>query len=239
MKTIGLIGITSVATAVYFETINRLVGESLGAAHSAKILLYSINFEEFKTLMTANDWAGIEKMLAGIARKLETGGADCILMCSNTPHVAAAAIQSKIQIPLIHIADETARACAAVGAKRVGLLGTRFTMEAAFFKDSLAKFGLEILIPDDADRDFLHESILSELTQGVFREDTKNRYLEIIEKLRLSGADAVIFGCTEIHLLMKNADCGMAVFDTTAIHCRAAADFALSGTNQSFGSSSP
>lgn len=216
------------ATAVYFEKINRLVGDRLGAAHSAKILLYSIDFEEFKRLMAEGDWAGIEKMLTQIALKLEAAGADCLLMCSNTPHAVAAQIQNEIQIPLIHIADETARACAAGGAKTVGLLGTRLTMEASFFKDSLAKFGLEILIPDAADRDFLHQSILSELTQGVFREETKTCYLEIIEKLRLAGAEAVIFGCTEIHLLMKNADCGMAVFDTTAIHCRAAADFAVS-----------
>lgn len=228
MKTIGLIGITSVATAVYFEMINRLVGERLGAAHSAKILLYSINFEEFKRLMAENDWAGIEKMLAEIARNLENAGAECLVMCSNTPHVVADRIHREFQIPLIHIAEETARACVAGGVKTIGLLGTRFTMEQAFFKDSLAKFGVGTLIPDDADRRFLHESILSELTKGVFREETKNKYLVIIEKLRRAGADAVVYGCTEIHLLMRNAECGMPVFDTTAIHCQSAADFALS-----------
>lgn len=229
MKTLGLIGITWISTAVYFKTINRLVAERLGGAHSAKILLHSMDFHEFKTLLENGDWGAIEEMLSGIAGGLEGDGADCIVICSNTPHLAADSIRQKLQIPVLHIAEETAKAVLEQGAGKVGLLGTKFTMENSFFKDRLARFGLETIIPDGIDRDFIHASILNELTNGIFKGETKNKYLEIIEKLRADGAEGVILGCTEIPLLIEQTDCSIAVFDTTAIHSGAAADFALAG----------
>lgn len=232
MKTLGLIGITWISTAVYFKTINQLVTERLGGAHSAKILLYSMDFHEFKTLLEKNDWEQIEGILLGIARRLENAGADCIVMCSNTPHLVADMIRQKIQIPVLHIAEETAKAIVRQGASKVGLLGTKFTMEHSFFKERLSKFGSEALIPNSDDRDFIHASILNELTNGIFKEETKNKYLEIIEKLRGDGAQGVIFGCTEIPLLIDQSDCNITVFDTTAIHSEAAVDFALSNLSR-------
>ena len=229
MRTLGLIGITWISTAVYFKTINRIISERLGGAHSAEILLYSIDFQEFKSLMAENSWEQIEGMLSGIARRLESAGADCIVICSNTPHLAADTIRQKIQIPLLHIAEETAKAVLKQGASKVGLLGTKFTMEDSFFKARLSKFGVETLIPDGEDREFVHASILNELTAGIFKAETKRKYLEIIEKLRGDGAQGVILGCTEIPLLIAQSDCSLTVFDTTAIHSEAAADFALSG----------
>jgi aspartate racemase len=228
MKTLGLIGITWVSTAVYFETINRLVAERLGGAHSAKILLSSMDFHEFKSPLEQNDWEQIEGILTDLARRLENAGADCLVMCSNTPHLAAETIQQNIRIPLLHIAEETAQAIVKQGARKVGLLGTKPTMEHSFFKARLSKFGLETLIPDSEDRDFIHASILSELTNGIFKTETKKKYLGIIEKLRVAGAQGVILGCTEIPLLIAQSDCRVPVFDTTAIHSGAAVDFALS-----------
>jgi aspartate racemase len=232
MKTLGLIGITWISTSVYFKTINRLVNERLGGAHSAKILLYSVDFNEFKSLLEKNDWEQIEETLLGIARRLEKAGADCLVMCSNTPHLAAGKIRRNIRIPLLHIAEETAKAVVRQKANKVGLLGTKFTMENSFFKERLSAFGLETLIPDGEDRDFIHASILSELTNGIFKAETKNRYLEIIEKLRGMGAGGVILGCTEMPLLIEQTDCRVTIFDTTAIHSEAAVDFALSSVSQ-------
>lgn len=149
-------------------------------------------------------------------------------MCTNTPHLVADTIREKIKIPLLHIAEETAKVIVEQGVSKVGLIGTKFTMENSFFKDRLAKFGLGTLIPGDEDRNFIHASIFNELTKGVFGEETKNKYLEIIEKLRADGAQGVIFGCTEISLLINQSDCSITVFDTTVIHSRAAVNFALS-----------
>ena len=149
-------------------------------------------------------------------------------MCSNTPHLVADTIQQRIQISLLHIAEETAKEIVEHGASKVGLLGTKFTMENSFFKDWLSKFGLETLIPDGVDRDFIHASIFNELTNGIFKAETKDKYLEIIEKLCGDGAQGVVLGCTEIPLLIDQSDCNVTVFDTAAIHCRTAVDFALS-----------
>lgn len=230
MKTLGLIGgLSWFSTSIYYKTINQLTNERLGGSHSAKLFLYSVDFNEFKTLQEKNDWEQIESMLSGIALRLEQAGADCLLMCTNTPHLVADTIRQKIKIPLIHIAEETAKAIVKEGASKVGLIGTRFTMENSFFKDRLSKFGLEPMIPNGADRDFIHASIFNELTKGIFKEETKNKYLEIIEKLRTDGAQGVIFGCTEISLLINQSDCDITVYDTTSIHSRAAVDFALSG----------
>lgn len=234
MKTLGLIGgLSWFSTLVYYKTINQLINERLGGSRSAKLFLCSVDFDGFLMLQEKGDWEQIESMFSDIARRLENAGADCIVMCANTPHLVADTIRGKITIPLIHIADETAKEIVKHKVSKVGLLGTKSTMEKSFFKDRLSKFGLEPMIPDSADRDFIHASILNELTKGIFNEETKNRYLKIIEQLRGSGAQGVIFGCTEISLLVNQSDCNVTVYDTTAIHSRAAVDFALSSVVES------
>jgi aspartate racemase len=166
-------------------------------------------------------------MFSGIALLLEGAGADCIAICSNTPHMAANAIRQKIKIPLVHIAEETAKEIAKQNIKTVGLLGTKPTMEGAFFKDKLQQAGIETVIPDNADRDYIHAAILNELTQGIFKNETKNKFLSIIDKLKMQNAGGVILGCTEIPMLINTADCSVPAFDTTLIHSRALVNFAL------------
>ena len=228
MKTLGIIGgLSWFSTTVYYRTINQLTNQQLGGSHSAKLLLYSVDFNDFKTLQEKNDWDSIEKMLTDIAQRLESAGADCIVMATNTPHLVADIVRQKIKIPLLHIAEETAKEIVRQKVSKVGLLGTKFTMENSFFKDRLTKFGISTVIPDSSDRDFIHASIFSELTKGIFKSGTKNKYLEIINQLQQNGAEGVIFGCTEISLLIKQEDCSITVFDTTVIHSKAAVDFAL------------
>ena len=228
MKTLGLIGgLSWFSTTVYYKTINQLINQRLGGSHSARLLLYSIDFDDFDALQKKGDWQQIEVMISDIAMRLENAGADCIVMCTNTPHLVADKVSQKIKIPLIHIAEETAKEIAAQEMTKAGLLGTKFTMENSFFKDRLLKYGIEPLIPDEADRDFIHASIFNELTKGIFKDETKQRFLAIIDKLHNAGAQGVIFGCTEIALLITQADCDVTIFDTTAIHSKAAVDFAL------------
>ncbi len=229
MKTLGLIGgLSWFSTIVYYRTINQLINERLGGSHSAKIFLYSVDFNEFKILQEKGDWKQIEGMFSDIAERLENAGADCIVMCTNTPHLVADKIRLKINIPLIHIAEETAREIVRQKISKVGLLGTKFTMENPFFKDRLSDAGLEAIIPDSISRDFIHASIFNELTKGIFKDETRKKYLEIIGKLQSDGAQGVIFGCTEFSLLINQSDCNITVIDTTAIHSKAAVDFALS-----------
>lgn len=229
MKTLGLIGgLSWHSTAAYYRTINQLVNERLGGGSSAKLILYSVNFEEFRTLQDAGDWKRIERMLSDIALCLETAGAECIVLCTNTPHLVADGIQKKIKIPLIHIADETARDLVKRKIRKAALLGTKFTMEHPFFKERLTKHGIQPLVPGGADRDFIHSAIFDELTKGVFTEETRGKFLSVIGTLRKEGAEGVILGCTELSLLLGGRDCGLPVFDTAAIHSRAAADFAFS-----------
>jgi aspartate racemase len=229
MKTLGLIGgLSWYSTSVYYKTINQLTNQRLGSSHSSKLILFSVDFEEFRLLQNAGNWGAVEKMLSDIAIKLENGGADCIVMCTNTPHLVADTIRKKIKIPLLHIAEETAKEIISQKINKVGLLGTRFTMENSFFKDRLSQFGIDTIVPADADKDYIHASIFNELTRGLFKDDTKNYYLEIIDKLKSDGAKGVVFGCTEFSILIHSTDCSIPIFDTTAIHSKAAADFALS-----------
>jgi len=232
MKTLGLIGgLSWFSTSVYYRTINQLTNERLGGSHSAKLLLYSVDFNEFKILQEKDDWEQIEIMISGIAKRLEDAGADCIVMCTNTPHLVADVIQQKINIPLLHVAEETAKEIVRRKVSKTGLLGTKFTMENSFFTDRLSKFGIDTVIPEPEDRDFIHASIFNELTKGIFKQETKTRYLDIIEKLNRVGAEGIIFGCTEISLLINQGDCHSIVFDTAAIHAKAAVDFALPGNS--------
>jgi aspartate racemase len=230
MKTLGLIGgLSWYSTTVYYKTINQLTNQRLGNSHSAKLILFSVDFEEFRLLQNKGDWEAVQKMLSGIAIQLEKSGADCIVMCTNTPHLVADTIRQKIKIPLLHIAEETAKEIVNQKINKVGLLGTKFTMENSFFKDRLSVFGIETIVPDEADRDFIHASIFNELTRGLFKDETKNKFLDIINKLKTREANGVVFGCTEFSILISPTDCSIPIFDTTAIHSKAAVDFSLSG----------
>ena len=229
MRTLGLIGGTSwVSTVDYYTYINRMTNERLGGVSSAKLFLYSLNMEEFAKFGQANDWDGLGNYLSGIAKKLEAQGAEAIVICANTPHLAADKIQAGIKIPIIHIAEETAKEIVKHKINKVILLGTKFTMEHDFFKKILFKYGIETIIPEASDREFIHSSIFSELGRGIFTNETKKKYLQIISKLQEQETKGVILGCTEIPMLIKQEDCSIMTFDTTLIHSRAAVDFSFS-----------
>ncbi|HQT90449.1 MAG TPA: aspartate/glutamate racemase family protein [Candidatus Kryptobacter bacterium] len=229
MKTLGLIGGTGwVSTVEYYRIINQQINERLGGLSSAKILLYSVNQQEFRP---ATDQVGLQEFadyLIGVAKRLETAGADCLLLCANTPHMAADLVQKTIRIPLIHIADVTAKAILKKKMKTVGLLGTKFTMEQPFYKDRLAKFGITTLVPEESEREYIHRTIMTELEKAILKDETRKKYLEIINGLVRRGAEGIILGCTEIPLLIKQSDCAIPVFDTTELHAMAAVEFALS-----------
>jgi aspartate racemase len=228
MKTLGLIGGTSwVSTVDYYRILNEQINQRLGGLNAARLFLYSLNYEEFKPPVEAKDWDNYSLRLTDIAKKLEHAGAECIILCANTPHMAADFIQQQIKIPLIHIAEETAKEIAKHGIKKIALLGTKVTMEQAFFKQRLSNYHISTLIPAEEERNFIHSTILTELAKGIFTEETKKRFLEIISSLGEKGAEAIILGCTEIPMLIKSGDCNLKLFDTTLIHATAAVNFAL------------
>jgi aspartate racemase len=228
MKTTGLIGGTTwLSTIDYYRIINQEVNRQLGDLHSAKLLLYSIDFDEFKTLADAGDWPKLTEWFAGIAQKLQTAGADAIVLCANTLHLMVPELEQLVQIPIIHVADATVGELRSQDIRKTALLGTKFTMEAAFFKDKLSQQGIEVMIPDADERQFIHQTIFDELDRGLLLTETKVRYLAIIQNMIAKGAESVILGCTEIPLLIKAEDCTVPVFDTTLIHAKAAARFAL------------
>ena len=228
MKTIGLIGGTSwVSTIDYYRYINQMVNEKLGGINSQKILLYSMNMDDLFKFGNVNDWEGLGKFMTDIALKLQTAGAECIVICANTPHIVADLVQPRINIPLIHIADETAKEIVKKKLKKVILLGTKITMEQDFLKKRLLNYGIETIIPEGEDREFIHTSIFSELGKGIFSDETRKKYLHIINNLQKSGGEGVILGCTEIPMLIKPEDCSIPSFDTTLIHAKAAVEFAL------------
>ncbi|QSX31907.1 aspartate/glutamate racemase family protein [Shewanella cyperi] len=230
MKTIGLLGGMSwESTQGYYRAINQGVRQALGGLHSAQIALYSVDFEPIEKLQHAGDWQETARLLADAAKRVEVAGADCLLICTNTMHKVAPEIEQAIDIPLLHIADATAEVLLKQGINKVGLLGTAFTMEQKFYKGRLSeRFGLEVLVPDAADRKRVHEVIYRELCLGVIRPDSKAAYLRIIASLAEAGAEAVILGCTEIGLLVEQADTEIRLFDTTAIHAAKAVEFAVS-----------
>lgn len=228
MKTIGLIGGTSwVSTIDYYRIINQTVNDRLGNNSSAKILLYSVNFEEIAIFTREGNWKAIENILSTAAKNLEVAGADCMLLCANTMHIIAAEVQAAIDIPLIHIADVILKAIKKNDCKKVLLLGTKYTMEASFYSDRLQPQGIEIIIPDAVEREIINNSIYNELGKGIFLPATKQHYIDIIEKYKNQGAEAVILGCTEIPLIVKSSDCSIPLFDTLLLHAIAAVDFAL------------
>jgi len=228
MRTLGLIGGTTWhSTVEYYRAINEGVHARLGGLSSARLILYSVNFEELKPATDAAGWARIAAELTGIARRLESAGAECIVICANTPHRVADDVGRGIRIPILHIADPMAGAIQAANISTVGLLGTAPTMEQGFIKDRLAARGITALVPDEASRAFMHASILEELGQGIFTSRAKARYLAIIDDLARRGARGMILGCTEIPLLIKPTDYPIPMFDTAALHSAAAVEFAL------------
>jgi len=229
LKTIGLIGGMSwESTIPYYRQINQSIKEHLGGLHSAKVVLYSVDFHEVERLQHAGDWAAAGELLAGAARALELAGADFLVLCTNTMHKVAPTIEAAVRIPLFHIADPTAEAIKAAGLATVGLLGTRFTMEQAFYKDRLReRHGLQVLIPNPSDRDVIHRVIYEELCLGRIVEESRAEYRRIMADLVGQGAEGIVLGCTEISLLVGQQDSSVPLFDTTAIHACKAAEWAL------------
>ncbi|PUA36106.1 aspartate racemase [Paenibacillus elgii] len=230
MKTIGLIGGMSwESSLLYYQIINQRVKEKLGGHHSAKSLMYSVNFQEIKTLQHQGKWDEATNLMIDSARKLEAAGADVIVICTNTMHKMAQEVAESVSIPLLHIADATAQAIGKDGMKKVALLGTSFTMEQDFYKGRLTeKFGLEVIVPNEADRKIVHDVIYQELCLGIVNEASKKSYIRIMESLGQQGAEAIILGCTEITMLVSQEDCRIPLYDTTRIHAECAVDFALS-----------
>ena len=229
MKCIGLLGGMSwESTVSYYQALNRGMRAKLGGLHSARVLLNSVDFAAIERLQHAGDWPATARLLAAEARKLQDGGADFLLIGTNTMHKVAPEIEAAIDIPLLHIADSTAAKLRADGITRVGLLGTRFTMEQDFYKGRLQeKFGLEVLVPGEAQRERVHRIIYDELCLGDIRDASRAEYLAIIAGLAAAGAEAVILGCTEIALLVGDARAAVPLYDTTAIHAEAAVALAL------------
>lgn len=230
MKTIGLIGGMSWESTVdYYRIINQEVGRRLGGLHSAKILMYSVDFGELEPLMREGKWEKIGGHMATIAKTLESGGADVILLCTNTVHKVAAWIERAITVPFIHIADATGEEITRKGLKKVALLGTRCTMEGDFYRDRLTeKFGLSVLIPPDDERGIINDVIFNELCKGVINQSSKDQFKAVIKGLVGRGADGIILGCTEIPMLIKQGDCPVPLLDTTSIHALRAVEYALS-----------
>lgn len=229
MKTIGLLGGMSwESTASYYRLINEGVKARLGGLHSARICLYSIDFDDIEQLQRAGQWQQAAQLLAEGARAVQSAGADFLLICTNTMHKVAPEVAAAIDIPLLHIVDTTGKKLLADSIDKVGLLGTRFTMEQAFYRDRLSeRFGVEVLVPDAAQRDRVHQVIYSELCQGDIRASSRQQFVAVIDALRARGAQAVILGCTEIALLVQPQDTGVPLLDTTALHAAGAVELAL------------
>ena len=229
MKTLGLLGGMSwESTVPYYRIINETVRERLGGLHSARLVLYSVDFSDIERLQQAGDWAEAGQVLASAARALEAAGADGLVLCTNTMHRVAPAIEAAVTIPLLHVADPTAQAIRRAGLTTVGLLGTRFTMEQDFYRRRLIdRHGLTAIVPDLADRETVHRVIYEELCQGNIRAESRAHYRRIIQQLVEAGAEGIILGCTEIALLVGPDDAPVPLFDTTALHARAAAGWAL------------
>jgi aspartate racemase len=229
MKTIGLIGGMSWESSLeYYRIVNESVKKKLGGLHSAKCVMYSVDFDEIETLQREGRWEQATQAMIAAARHVQAGGADFVVICTNTMHKMAEDVERAIGIPLLHIADATADAVKAGGLCRVGLLGTKFTMEGEFYRGRLVeRHGLEVLIPEAEDRETVHRVIYGELVLGEIKTESQELYKAIIERLTAAGAQGIILGCTEIGLLIKEKDCRVPLFDTTAIHATAAVEFAL------------
>ena len=228
MKTIGLIGGMSwESTITYYEILNKEVVAALGGFHSAKILMYNVDFAELEENMSSGNWDGNARILADASKKLEAGGADFIVIATNTMHKLVPQIEKEIKIPILHIADATASRIKQDGIKKVALLGTKFTMTQDFIKERLVKFGLEVIVPDEKDIEIVNNVIFNELCLGKVLDSSRREYQRIISSLKERGAEGVILGCTEIGMLISEKDSELPVYDTTIIHAKRAAKLAL------------
>jgi len=229
MKTIGLLGGMSwESTVEYYRLVNEGVKKRLGGLHSAKVVMVSVDFEPLEKMQHAGDWSAAAEVLIDASRRIESAGADCLVICTNTMHKVADEVAGAIGIPLLHIADATAEAVKAQGLTKIGLLGTRFTMEEDFYAGRLARaHDIEVLIPDEHDRETVHRVIYKELCLGVVRDESRRQYVRIIDDLASRGAEGIVLGCTEIPLLVKPDDVDVPLFDTTAIHAASAVELAL------------
>ena len=229
MKPIGLIGgLTYVSTIEYYRYLNELANEKLGGAEAAVIIMYSVNFGEIKVLTEAEDWNNISVLMCDAAKKLENSGAVCLLLGANTMHKIADEVQASIKIPIIHVAEAVAKSIQKEGLKKVGLLGTKYTMQPGFYSDHLASHGIETIIPGQEDTAFINYTIYNEFGRNIFSAETKAAYLDIISKLKQRGAEGIILGCTEIPILLKGYESDIPFFDTIKIHSAAGVDFVLS-----------
>lgn len=229
MKLLGLIGGTGWASTVdYYKYINEAVHDKTGGKDFAECIIYSFNFTEIRSYVDKNDWESISDVFSKAGIHLKNSGAKAIVLCANTPHLIADKLEYNIGLPIIHIAKETASEVKKSGIKTAGLLGTKFTVERDFFKTKLLEHNINMIIPDDEDREFIHATILDEMTNNIFKDETRDAYKKIISKLISKGAEGIIMGCTEIPLLLRNEKIDILLFDTTKIHALAAADFALS-----------
>ena len=230
MKPIGLIGgLTYVSSLEYYRYINEIANEKLGGNETVDIIMYSVNFGEIKKLTEAGDWKNISRIICNTAQTIEKAGAGCILVGANTMHKIADEVQTAVKIPLIHIADAVAIQIVERGFKKVGLIGTKYTMQLGFYADHLAKFGLETIIPEQDDIEYINYTIYNEFSKNLFTMEAKTRYLQIIEKLRAGGAEGIIGGCTEIPILIKEGDCDIPIFDTARIHSAAGVEYVMRG----------
>ena len=228
MKTVGLIGGMSwESTITYYQLLNEGVKDALGGLHSAKILLYSVDFFEIEALMSRGEWEKAADLLGGVAQRLEAAGADMILICTNTLHKVAPQVQSRIRVPLVHIAEAAADELRENGITRVGLLGTKYTMTQEFYRDKLTARGIDVLIPEGEDIDLVNRVIFDELCLGVVKPDSKAEYLRVIAELAARGAQGILLGCTELGLIVSAADVSLPLFDTTVIHAKKALELSL------------
>ena len=228
MKTVGLIGGMSwESTITYYQLLNEGVKTALGGLHSAKILLYSVDFYEIEALMSRGEWDAAAELLGGVAARLEAAGADLILICTNTLHKVAPQVQERIRVPLVHIAEAAADELAANGITRVGLLGTKYTMTQEFYRDKLIAHDIDVLIPEGEDIDLVNRVIFDELCLGVVKEDSRAAYLRVIAQLQARGAQGILLGCTELGLIVSKEDVTLPLFDTTVIHAKKALKLAL------------
>jgi aspartate racemase len=237
MKTIGLIGGMSWESSIeYYRIINQTVKTRLGGLHSAKSVMVSVDFAEIEALQHQGKWNEAAQLMITAAQNVQNGGADFVIICTNTMHKLADEVQKHIHIPLFHIADATAQRIKSQGLKKIGLLGTKFTMEEGFYKDRLAKeHGLDVLIPTQSERDLVHRVIYDELCLGQIRQPSKEDYMQIMGHLVQRGAEGIILGCTEISLLVKQEDSSVPLFDTTQIHAVAAVEYALASRDLTLG----
>lgn len=230
MKKLGLVGgISWVSTIDYYRFINEGINEKLGGLNFAECIVYSLNFDDFQRNNTANNWEATFQLILNACENLKRSGAEAIVLCANTAHAVAEKIEQKIQLPLIHIANATATEINKQGIKKVGLLGTKFTMEMDFYKSKLSEYNIECIIPATQEiRDYVQQTVKEELGRGIIKQETRQAYIAIVHQLIKDGAEGIILGCTELPMIINQGDISVPAFDTTKIHSNAAVDFALS-----------